>query len=39
MQRNWEVVRKILMQLEQLGDTQSQLMPEDVNGFDSDTVS
>ena len=38
MERNWEIVRKILIQLEQLGDTRSSLDPDQVTGFDPETV-
>ena len=39
MERNWELVRKILVQLEQSGDTKSPLMPDAVPGYDRETVS
>jgi Hypothetical protein (DUF2513) len=39
MQRDWEVVRQILLKCEQLGDTHSVLSPQDVSPYDSDNVS
>jgi repressor of nif and glnA expression len=39
MKRDWEVIRAILIGMEDLGDTNSSLSPGDVGGFDSDTVA
>lgn len=39
MQRDWDVVRKILLKLEEIGDTRSHLSPHQVNGYDSELVS
>jgi repressor of nif and glnA expression len=39
MKRDWEIIRRILIQLEDLGDTRSTLMPEDVAGYDAEAVS
>ena len=39
MERNWDLVRHILLKLEQLGDTRSVLQPEDVPPYDAESVS
>jgi hypothetical protein len=39
MERNWDCVRKILMGLEALGDTQSALDASGVHEYDPETVS
>ncbi len=39
MKRDWEVVRAILMRLEELGDAHSGLRTEDVTGFDAENVA
>ena len=39
MKRNWDVVRKILLKLEEIGNTTSRLEPDQVNGYDSELVS
>ena len=39
MKRDWDVVRKILLKLEELEDTSSQLEPDKINGSDEETVS
>lgn len=39
MQRNWDVVRKILLKLEEIGDTTSHLQSDQINGYDPELVS
>ncbi len=39
MKRDWELIRKILLALEELGSTQSYLKPEDIEGYDAELVS
>jgi hypothetical protein len=39
MQRNWEIVRKILIKLEEQGDTKGYIDAESVPPFDAETVS
>lgn len=39
MQRNWDVVRKILIKLEELGTTTSFLHQDQVNGYDPELVA
>jgi hypothetical protein len=39
MKRDWDVVRRILLKLEELGNTASYLQPDGVNGYDHDLVS
>jgi hypothetical protein len=39
MQRDWDVVRKILLKLEEIGNTTSHLEPNQVNGYDPELVS
>ena len=39
MKRNWDLIRKILLRAESLGDTQSHIDPDDVDGSDSENVS
>lgn len=39
MQRNWDVVRKILLKLEAIGDTRTHLQADQVNGYDAELVS
>ena len=39
MKRDWEIVRRVLLGLEQLGDSRSALSPEDLPPYDSDLVS
>ncbi|MEQ1627096.1 MAG: DUF2513 domain-containing protein [Nitrospira sp.] len=39
MQRDWDVVRKILLKLEAVGDTTSEVQSDDVNGCDPEKVS
>lgn len=39
MKRNWDLIRKILIKLEEKADIQSELSSEDIRGFDRHTVS
>jgi hypothetical protein len=39
MQRNWDLIRKILIQVESLGDTQSHVEEDSIEGFDREIVS
>jgi hypothetical protein len=39
MQRDWDLIRKILIQVEALGDTRSQFHADEVEGADPETVS
>jgi hypothetical protein len=39
MRRDWDCVRKILAELEAKGDANSHLSPDEVVGFDAETVS
>lgn len=39
MQRDWDLIRKILLQTEALGDTRSQLCADEIEGVDSEKVS
>lgn len=39
MQRDWDLIRKILLQVEALGDTQSQVDGGDIEGSDAENVS
>ncbi len=39
MQRDWDLMRQILLQLEQKPTTTGVLLPSQVNGWDEDTVS
>jgi len=39
MERNWELVRKILLALEAKQSTRESLNPEEIEGFDSEVVS
>ena len=39
MQRDWDVVRKILLKLEEIGNTTSHLEPNQVNGYDPELMS
>jgi hypothetical protein len=39
MKRDWDVVRKILLKLEELGNTTSYLEPDQVNSYDPEQVS
>ncbi len=39
MKRDWDVVRKILLKLEEVGDTKSYLEPDQVNSYDPEQVS
>ncbi len=39
MERNWDLVRKILVKLEGLSTLQSRLDPSDVEGYDKEFVS
>ena len=39
MKRDWDVVRKILLKLEEIGNTTSRLESSEVNGYDPELVS
>ena len=39
MKRDWELIRKILIKLEDLGSTTSVLNPSDIEGYDQELVS
>ena len=39
MQRNWDVVRKILIKLEEIGNTSSFIHHDQVNGYDPEVVA
>jgi len=39
VKRDWDCIRAILIALDDKGDTVSAVRPENINGFDSDTVS
>lgn len=39
MERNWDCVRQILLQLEALGDARSVLRPNELRGFDEQTAA
>ena len=39
MKRNWDLIRKILLKLEEKADIESELSSEDIRGFDRHTVS
>lgn len=39
MKRNWELVRKILIKLEQQAEADGWLVSDDVQGFDAETVA
>lgn len=39
MQRNWDLIRRILLKLEEKADPRSLLQPDEINGYDSITVS
>ena len=39
MQRDWELIRTILLRLEDLKSTQDQIVPDKVEGWDQEAVS
>ncbi|QIM63167.1 hypothetical protein A1D29_07665 [Pasteurellaceae bacterium Orientalotternb1] len=39
MKRNWDLIRKILIKLEEKADIESELSSEDIRGFDRYTVA
>ncbi|MDH2997224.1 hypothetical protein A1D22_06005 [Pasteurellaceae bacterium LFhippo2] len=39
MQRNWDLIRRILLKLEEKADPRSLLLPDEITGFDKVTVS